>query len=81
MKNYNIFASVYESVDIMRKSYVRDKALDILNNSKPVNIKAEYLNDAVDKYMGSNELEDFVEGKERAYFYFINEEGNPIAAK
>jgi len=61
----------------MLNSKARDLALDNINNSDILEVQAESIGEAVDKFTGSKEFENFLKGRRSVYFYNIDDNGEP----
>ncbi len=77
MNSYRLFASTYESVEIMFASKTRDEALEVHNNSILVTVQEDTIDDALGKFTSSVEFTEFIYGKSQVYYYYLDKFGKP----
>lgn len=76
VKEVKWIASIYHSVKDMQNSAVRDYALELENNTKPILVTACSLKESARKFINTNEFESFwLKHKDYStiHFYYVNQ--------
>ena len=76
MNEYRLWASTYDSVELMRKHCVSDHALEIKRVSSPFCAQAKSLQDAAKQFRASEMYNAFLSSHlgKMVYLYHINDE-------
>ncbi len=76
MNEYQLWASTYDSVEMMRKHRVSDNALEIKRVSSPFCTRAKSLRDAAKQFQETDMYNAFLSSHvgKKVYLYYINDE-------
>lgn len=70
MKEYRLFATIYESMEEMQRHQTRDYALEWPYITKEVRIEADSLKKAVEKFAYMQEVDELMEQSREKTIYF-----------
>lgn len=77
MKNYELFASVYQTVETMLRAELRDRALELETVSRLSVIPANSLHEAIDKMVEIPEFDDYAAKHSQLDFYYLDAQKRP----
>ena len=77
LKNYELFASVYQTVETMLRAELRDRALELETVSRLFVIPANSLHEAIDKMVEIPEFDDYAAKHNQLDFYYLDAQKRP----